>query len=188
VDSVRWGFDGFVLCRDCWPGTYWGLPLTPGVTVLILFYYYVYGGAGCLQSMAARHHIHVPPSVVRSSWAFYHELVFMAGVSAGCLVISCGTPFSSLDTLLFAAGNGKSSGPLEPLSSCAFHGPGWRPQQSPRGDSFFSRNSWSSCERGRIVSGKRENSLNGMLKIASYQESEDNSNQGVNCPLDFRVT
>jgi len=98
VDSVRWGFDGFVLCRDCWPGTYWGLPLTPGVTVLILFYYYVYGGAGCLQSMAARHHIHVPPSVVRSSWAFYHELVFMAGVSAGCLVISCGTPAAAPPT------------------------------------------------------------------------------------------
>jgi len=39
-----------------------------------------------------------PRPPVRSSWAFYHELVFMAGVSAGCLVISCGTPTAAPPT------------------------------------------------------------------------------------------
>jgi len=68
-------------------------------------------------------------------------------------------PFSSLDTLPYAAGNGKSSGPLEPFSSCAFHGPGWRSQHSPRVRYRF-RLLLSELQiqlwAGRIVSGKKE--------------------------------
>lgn len=83
-----WGFDGFVLCRDCWSRYCGGLALTPGVTVLILFYYYVYGGAGCLQSCHTHPSPLPPPTPVVGH--FIMNLFLWPGSWRAALVISCG--------------------------------------------------------------------------------------------------